>query len=209
MEEARLALASNLIKLRTHAGMTQAELGEKLNYSDKTISKWERADALPDVLVLKQISRLFHVSMDDLLSAHDQWKKAPAPDAKSFRHKYSISAITMVAIAGIWTLAVLVFVILWILGRVEWRIFAYAVPVSLVTYLILHSIWREGRHNVYIVGALVLSVIGTVYIALLQYHLWQLFLVVIPAEVVVFLSFRIKKKKHGSFYDLESRKMEE
>jgi transcriptional regulator with XRE-family HTH domain len=195
VEEMRLALASNLIKLRTGAGITQAELGEKLNYSDKTISKWERADALPDVLVLKQISDLFQVSIDDLLNTHDKWEKPQDQESKSFLHKYSITAITMVSIAGIWTLAVLVFVILWILGRVEWTIFAYAVPVSLITYLVLHSIWRGGKHNVYIVGALVISIIGAIYIALLQYQLWQLFLVVIPAEVVVFLSFKIKRAK--------------
>jgi transcriptional regulator with XRE-family HTH domain len=196
VEEMRLALASNLIKLRTHAGITQAELGEKLNYSDKTISKWERADALPDVLVLKQISDLFHVSIDDLLKTSDKWEKPQDQESKSFLYKYSITAITMVSIASIWTLAVLVFVILWILGRVEWTIFAYAVPVSLITYLVLHSIWRGGKHNVYIVGALVISIIGAIYIALLQYQLWQLFLVVIPAEVVVFLSFRIKRTKN-------------
>lgn len=195
MEEARLALASNLIKLRTNAGITQAELGEKLNYSDKTISKWERADALPDVLVLKQISELFHVSIDDLLNPNDKWEKPREPGLKNFLRKYSITAITMVAIAGIWTLAVLVFAILWMLGRVEWTIFAYAVPVSLITYLVLHSVWRGGKHNVYIVAALVVSIIGAIYIALLKYHLWQLFLVVVPAEVVVFLSFRIKKER--------------
>jgi transcriptional regulator with XRE-family HTH domain len=195
VEEMRLALASNLIKLRSGAGMTQAELGEKLNYSDKTISKWERADALPDVLVLKQISDLFHVSIDDLLHPIDKWDKPREQGLKSFLRKYSITAITMVSIAGIWTLAVLAFAILWMLGRVEWTIFAYAVPVSLITYLVLHSIWRGGKHNVYIVGALVVSIIGAVYIALLPYHLWQLFLVVVPAEVVVFLSFRIKKER--------------
>ncbi len=195
MEETRLALASNLIKLRTGAGMTQAELGEKLNYSDKAVSKWERADALPDVLVLKQIGDLFRVSIDDLLNTHDLWEKPKEQASKSFLHKYSITAITMVAIAGIWTLAVAIFAILWMLGHVVWSVFVYAIPVTLITYLVLHSIWRGGKHNAYIVGALVFSIIGTIYIALLEYHLWQLFLVVVPAEVVVFLSFRIKKER--------------
>ena len=39
MDELKLIFASNLIRLRTAAGMTQAELGEQLNYSDKSISK--------------------------------------------------------------------------------------------------------------------------------------------------------------------------
>ena len=195
MEETRFALASNLIKLRTRAGLTQAQLGEKLNYSDKTISKWERADALPDVLVLKQISDLYHITIDDLLCAHDQWEMPTDQDIKSFRHKYSVTAIALVVVAVIWTLAVLVFAIIWILGSLEWRIFAYAVAPSLITYLVFHSLWGGGRYNLYIISALVFSLIATIYIALIQYHLWQLFLVFLPAEVVIILSFHIKRKR--------------
>ena len=51
MEDLKLIFASNLIRLRTSAGMKQSELGEQLNYSDKSISKWERAEALPDAAV--------------------------------------------------------------------------------------------------------------------------------------------------------------
>ena len=195
MEETRFALASNLIKLRTRAGLTQAQLGEKLNYSDKTISKWERAEALPDVLVLKQIGELFHIPIDDLLCAHDQWEKPQENKLMNFRHNYSVAAITMVAIAGVWTLAVLVFAIVWILGSPEWRVFAYAVPFSLIAHLVFHSLWGGGRFNLFIISALVLSIILTIYLALIQYHLWQLFLVFIPAEVVIVLSFRIKRKR--------------
>ena len=57
MDELKLIFASNLIRLRTAAGMTQAELGEQLNYSDKSISKWERGEAIPDAMVLKRIER--------------------------------------------------------------------------------------------------------------------------------------------------------
>lgn len=53
MDELKLIFASNLIRLRTAAGMTQAELGEQLNYSDKSISKWERGEAIPDAAVLQ------------------------------------------------------------------------------------------------------------------------------------------------------------
>ena len=59
MDELKLIFASNLIRLRTAAGMTQAELGEQLNYSDKSISKWERGEAIPDAAVLKRMSEIF------------------------------------------------------------------------------------------------------------------------------------------------------
>lgn len=195
MEEVKLAVASNLIKLRTGAGLTQTELGEKLNYSDKTISKWERAEALPDVTVLKHIGELFHVSVDYLIGVHSKWEIPQDEERKSFANKYSSSMITRVSIAGIWTLAILAFVITWVMRSLQWSIFAYAVPVSLVTILVQNSIWHKGKNNLYIIAALVLSIIVVIYIILIEYQPWQLFLVAIPAELVVFLSFRIKKKK--------------
>ena len=74
LSELKLITASNIIKLRTQAGLTQAELGAKLNYSDKTISKWERGDAIPDAFVLTELAEIFNVSVDYILSSHTDWE---------------------------------------------------------------------------------------------------------------------------------------
>ena len=103
MDELKLIFASNLIRLRTAAGMTQAELGEQLNYSDKSISKWERGEAIPDAAVLKRMSEIFGVTVDYLLNEHDAWQPGPEPAACDRSH----SAIILVALMGIVTLAVL------------------------------------------------------------------------------------------------------
>lgn len=191
MEDLKTVVAKNIIKLRTAENLTQAELGEKLNYSDKSISKWERAEAIPDVRVLKDMAEIFHVTVDYLLNSHDGDDKI---EVGQWHYKYSRNMITLVAIAGIWAVALLIFVLLWILGELYWPVFVYAVPLSLVTWLILNSVWRAGNHNFYIVSALVLSVILSVYLTFLPYNWWQLLLLAIPAELIVFLSFHIKKR---------------
>ena len=190
MDELKSIFASNLIKLRTAAGLTQAELGEKLNYSDKSISKWERAEALPDASIMKKLADLFGVTVDGLLS-----RDPFTPRTASVYSKHSRPAIVWVALAGIWTLAVLTFVIFWIMGSIHWMIFAYPVPASLIVVLVLNSIWNAGKNNVYIVAGLVLMVIAILYLSMPAYNPWQLFLVAIPAELVVFFSFRIRKKR--------------
>ena len=195
MEDTKLVIASNIIRQRTNANMTQAELGEKLNYSDKTISKWERAEAVPDVLVLKRMAEIFGVSIDDLLNPPDQWNTPKVPPQSDDGRKYNSSAIIMVALAGIWTIAILVFIIFWVLGSIHWSIFAYAVPVALITLLVLNSTWNHGKRNLLIVSGLVFSLIAVIYIALIKYRPWQLFLVAIPAQAVVSLSFKIKREK--------------
>lgn len=195
MDELKATVASNLIRLRTGAGMTQAELGEKLNYSDKSISKWERAEALPDACVLLQMGGLFGVSVDYLLHSHDTWQAPESGYEESYGGGYSSGAVMGLAVAGIWTLAVAAFVVLWLLGSVVWSIFVYAVPVSLITLLVLNSVWHGGRGNLWIVMALVLSVICCIYVALRAWNPWQVFIIAAPSELVVFFSFRIKKRR--------------
>jgi len=196
MDELKVIFASNLIRLRTAAGLTQAELGEKLHYSDKSISKWERVESIPDAFVLKMLSELFGVSVDYLLTSHDSWEK-PAT-MRETKEEYSRFFIVMCVIAGIWTLTVIQFVVFWLFGHVFWITFVAAVPLTLLTVLIFNSIWNQGKHNMYIVAGLVLCIITLIYLSLLEYNFWQLFLIIVPAEAVVFLSFRIRKrrKKH-------------
>ena len=194
MDELKTTVASNLIRLRTGAGMTQAELGEKLSYSDKSISKWERADALPDAYVLKRLGEIFGVSVDFLLSPHDRWENPK--EKKKDQGTFSGAVVTWVSVAGIWTLATLLFVIFWLLlDEMLWLVFVAALPATLITLLVFNSVWRKGRDNMYIVMALVASLFALVYLTILPYkNTWQLFLVLIPAELVTCLSFHIYKR---------------
>ena len=195
MDELKLATASNIIKLRTGAGMTQAELGEKLNYSDKTVSKWERAESVPDAWVLKQLGGIFGVTVDYLISSHDEWEGVPGMKETEPEKNFSSTVVTLVSIIGIWTLALLVFIIIfWALGSLQWLVFAATVPVTMITLLVFNSVWRHGRENKWIVAGLVLSLLGLIYLTLLRYNPWQILLLIFPMEIIVFLSFRIRKR---------------
>ena len=150
MEDLKQIVAENITRLRTAANLTQAELGSMVNYSDKSISKWERGDAIPDVRVLLQLAQIFGVTVDDLLKPHDG--QQPLRSSGQWHSRYSSTVITMVAIAGIWTLALLIFALLWMSGTIYWLVFVFAVPLTLVTWLILNSVWKAGRYNYFIVS---------------------------------------------------------
>ena len=193
LSELKLVTASNIIKLRTGAGMTQAELGAALNYSDKTISKWERGEAIPDAYVLTQMAEIFGVSVDMLLSSHDKWQPAPDPDAVPDR-SYSVNMIIAVAVLGVWTLALTAFVALWLVGIIRWQIFVVTLPISILTYLVLICVFGKRRHLQYVIGVFVFSLFLAVYLLFLQSNPWQIFLICVLAEVLVFLSCNIKKR---------------
>ena len=93
MDDLKFITASNIINLRTQAGMTQTELGNLLSYSDKSVSKWERAEAVPDAYVLKKLSEIFGVTVDDLLSSHSEWKPVEE-DARSLDSSGSAAPVS-------------------------------------------------------------------------------------------------------------------
>ena len=190
MEDLKVITAANIINLRTAKGLTQAELGEMLSYSDKSVSKWERAEAVPDAYVLKHMSEIFGVSVDYLLSSHDEWKP---PEDFSGERKFRSKVITAIALVGTWTVALLIFIIGWLMEKIWWQIFVLALPVSLITFLVLNSVWEGGKNNRHIIYGLVASIFFAAYLLFISYNPWQIFLLLPLGELFVFLSFRIKK----------------
>ncbi len=194
----KLLFASNLIRLRTEAGLKQSELGEKLNYSDKSISKWERAEAIPDAYVLKNLSKIFGVSVDYLLSAHDSWEpetppeKKEAPPPASGGNRRAIIGVTLL---GIWTLALFIFILFWMIADLfPWIVFAGALFVSLITFLVLNSLWNSGKLNFLVISAMIVSLLLLIYLIFISYNLWQIFLLLPPSLAIAAISSHIRKK---------------
>lgn len=192
LSELKLVTASNIIRLRTSAGMTQAELGAVLNYSDKTISKWERGEAIPDAFVLTQMAEIFGVTVDYLLSSEDGWQ-SPADLSSSERH-YRANMIMAVSVIGVWTLVLTVFVILWLNNIIYWEVFVIALPISILTYMVLTCVFGQRKYLQFIIAAFVLSIFVMLYFLLPEETPWQLFIIAVPAEIIVFLSCNISKK---------------
>ena len=72
------AVGKAIAALRTREKMTQQELAAKVNVSHQAVSKWESGAALPDTQTLLNLSRLFHISVDELLTGQTPEEK-PAP----------------------------------------------------------------------------------------------------------------------------------
>ena len=193
MDDLKYTTASNIINLRQKAGMTQSELAALINYSDKSVSKWERAEAVPDAYVLKKMSEIFGVTVDYLLSPHDGWDQDP----RQKKPAYSNQVIILLSVTGVWMLALILFISLWLLGNLVWIIFIYAILFSMLVLLVLNSVLEQGRHNYFIISALLLSVVASLYFSFLYFgkqNYWQLFLLLAPAWFVVYLASRLRKR---------------
>jgi len=187
MDNLKDIVSKNIIYLRTNNKMTQLELGEALSYSDKAVSKWERGEAIPDAYVLKKLGTLFHVSVDYLLSEHNEKElKAVTP------HRFDRRVISMISFLGTWTLAIIIFAVLWFLGSFQWLVLVYALPVSLVVMIILTAVWGTGKTNIWYISLLIWSVISAIYLSFLQHNWWLLFVIGAPVQLIVLLSSRIR-----------------
>ncbi|MBE6653781.1 MAG: helix-turn-helix transcriptional regulator [Ruminococcaceae bacterium] len=182
--------------------MTQLDLAEKLNYTDKAISKWERGESIPDVLVLKQIAGMFEVSVDYLLEKEHQAPLREEQVAESKRRQ-SIRArgfVTGMSILLVWLVATVLFMIADMAGPEQishWLVFVYAVPASMIVWLVLNSIWFNKRRNYLIISLLMWSVLITVYVTIWtvsNYNAWIIFMLGLPGQAIIAMWSRLKQR---------------
>lgn len=198
MEDMKITIAKNIIELRRKNSMTQAELAEKLNYTDKAVSKWERGMSVPDVIVLKEIADLFGVTVDYLLTAEHEGG-LPEIEPEDIHEKANHGLITGMSILLVWLVATLIFVIVSpIIGSAPSLIsFVLAVPASLIVWLVFNSLWFNARRNFFIISLLMWVVLAITYLILylLGINLWLIFVLGIPGQAIILMWSGIRRKK--------------
>ena len=187
-------VAQNIYYLRTQNSMTQFELGEKLNYSDKAISKWERGDSIPDAYVLKKMGELFGVTVDYILSEHTEQERKLEPK----KTKMSLTMLANVIMISIATVALLVFVIIAIAdkGNYQWQIFIYAIPAIIIVGIVFSVILKSKIMGVISVSGLCWSILLVIYFALWSfrndYATWMILLLGLPIQLIVIFSYKMR-----------------
>ncbi len=188
-------LINNLIALRKSRSLTQIELGEKINYSDKTISKWENGDSCPNIEAIYRIAKFYEVSIDDLLSEDFQIGSRIVAEKQ---RNYSKLIISLLAVMTVWVIATIIFVAISLLEISHaWMIFIVAIPASAIVALVFNSIWGNTRLNYLIISILLWTLLTTVFLSALKYVevLWVVFLIGIPIQIAIILWSQLKYQK--------------
>ena len=203
LEKLKRQIGTNIALQRKNAGLTQVGLAEKLNYSDKAVSKWERGDSMPDILTLVQLSELFDVSVDDLLSDPNALPGNPGSlekamsqvSEKALKRKANKNVILALSSTLVWFIALLFFVVISSFGiPCSWIAFIYAIPINAIVLLSLRSAWRDFRWNRVLISVIVWSTLLALYLSFLlflHFQMWKLFLLGIPGEIAITLWFRL------------------
>ena len=198
MNDIKNIVAKNIAELRRTNNMTQLELAEKINYSDKAISKWERAESSPDISVLVDIAEVFGVTVDYLVK--EEHTEAPVIENDEPRRQYNRKPIAYIAESVAWLVAIVAFIITTLIVKgmtFQYLFFIYALPIVLIVKLIFNSIWFNPRNNYYIISALMWSILAAVHITFLYFgvDVALIYLLGVAGQIVIILWSLIRKPK--------------
>lgn len=195
-------IGNNIKELRKVNKMTQFDLAEKLNYSNKTISRWESGDIIPDVQTLNKLSELFEVPLSKMFEPDISIKYKLGR-----RYRMQIGnklATSLLFVIGVWLLAIMIFIhYIQNYDTVVWQIFVWAVPLSSIVGLIFNTLWGKKVYNYLLLTLLNWSLITSLYLSLYNYTFWLLFLVGIPIQIGIILCYNIFKNKENQKKNLE------
>lgn len=196
-------IGTNISAYRKRLGLTQAELAQRLNYTDKAVSKWERGDSMPDVLTLVQLAEQFEISVNDLVTDPNALPEQTGAVQqvmgrvveKTLKRKANKRIIVGLSSLLVWFVALLAYVVISSIGiHYSWLAFFYAVPADAIVVLSLRSAWRDFRSNRLLISVMMWGVLLSLYATLLilgGVNVWRLFLLGIPGQLAIILWFRM------------------
>ncbi len=204
MNKYKHIIAKNILDLRLSSGLTQAQLAEKLHYSDKAVSKWERGDSIPEISTLVGMADLFQVSLDYFV--REQHTETPQynenEELKGIKNNHRI--ITVMSILIVWFVALFAYVLIDLISNSvnwHWLLFVYAVPVSMVVWLVFNSIWSNQKLNYVIISLLMWTFLVAFWLTflVLGVNIWKFYILGIPGQIAILLwsGLKFKKKQRG------------
>ena len=207
-EELKVAVGSSIARLRREKGMTQAELAERISYSDKAVSKWERGESLPDVLTLLNLAQQLGTDLNTLTGTMLEPAAAepkPAPETaavqppekpkKPRRYTADRSVIQKLSSILVWVVALFLYMILDAFGvKNLWLLFVAAVPANAIVLLSLRSAWKHYGWNRILISVILWGALLTLYLFLLtvsHVNVWRILPMGLLGQAAILLWFKM------------------
>lgn len=203
MENIDLIVAKNISYLRKKASLTQSEFGQKFNYSDKTVSKWELGSVVPNIETLKEIADFYGVTVDYLISEHESnqdFESIQFKDADR-RNKAIIMALAVLAV-----LCVATTIYVWSYFKLKtidveknryWNAFMFAVPISSLLLTFFSQKWFKKTKLALIFSSLALwsALLAFFILYIFENYYWFVFIIGVPVQAGFVLIHKLRNPK--------------
>lgn len=197
--ELKNQITKNLVYYRKKSGLTQADVADKISYSDKAISKWERGVGIPDILVLSKLAEVYGVSLSTLVETENQnqeTKEIIKDDKNEIDIKKRHRLIAWLSVALVWLIASILYCVFVIVLKkigLFYLFFIYAIPVSFIIALVFNLLWGRPLYNTvfesFLSWTLCFAIITT-YLNVIDFdnpYVWFLLLIPLFLQVLVIL----------------------
>lgn len=196
MDELKETIAKNLTELRTHAHLTQLQLAEMLNYSDKAVSKWERGEAIPDIRVLIKLAEIYNIKVDDIISSAAT-QKIVKPKLDTGKKRL---LIILLSLGLVWFVATGIFMVFFFIPLTEsyaWLTFICAPFACAIIATVFSAKWGNWITNMITCSFIVwtAAVIFNVFVNVFSDFdkMYFLYIVAGTFEVLIILWFTLRK----------------
>lgn len=167
-DEIKKIFSQRLVETRKRCGITQLNLAEKINYSDKAVSKWERGESLPDVFTIMRIAKTLGVTMSYLLGEENE-QRVSVQTVEKKRSKRSIAVfVPLVSAVGIYFIASVLFLVFkQIPSLTEYAdyFFLFALPIVFITLSVFSFIWWHNASQFVCLSFLIWTTFLSIYTA--------------------------------------------
>ena len=189
-------VSNNIVLLRKSRQWTQADLAEMLNYSDKTISKWERGESTPDIEMIYQMSQLFEVPIEYFF----QENESITEEVKMINQKIMFKNLAKISlwIIVVWFIGICIFIYQNLFnknGTGYWLSFIWPIPASCVIAFLYFIKYKYFICIPYTLSILVWSILASIYLQFLVFgiNIWLIFLIGIPMQLIIIITYWLKK----------------
>ena len=213
-EELKSRVGANIARLRRERGMTQAELAERINYSDKAVSKWERSESLPDVLTLISLAEQLDTDLNTLtgMAAQTRAESEPLPEPApepltpekpvKKRRTADRGVIQQLSSILVWVVALFLYMVLDAFGvKNLWLLFVVAVPANAIVLLSLRSAWKLYGMNRILISVIMWSTLLVIYLLLLvlgRVNVWRILPMGLLGQAAIILWFKMFRPKEDN-----------
>lgn len=198
-DDIKTTVANNLIALRKSKGLTQADVANALNYSDKSVSKWEHADSLPDISILSALADMYGVTLD-YLTHEDAEERLSYMNEKEKPERERQLTIEVLTVTIVFLCATVLFVYGYCFASVPtqdfWIAYLWAIPISALFLWNYNRKWHKNKlQSTILLSILLWSLLLCIYLQFGNYKLWLIFILGVPMEIIIVLSSNLTKFK--------------
>lgn len=218
-------VGKNLLKLRKVQKLTQMEVAEKFNYSDKSISKWEKGESMPSVEVLCELANFYGVTLDQLTNENIEETISSVNENTTTKEKIKKQKtkiprmfsthlmITLLSVGAVWFLATILFVVLKLCLNVNYFMaFMWAGVLSAIVLIIFNGIWGKMRYLFPILTVLLWLLLASLQVQIYlptKINIWPVYVLGIPLQILIILWGALIKKPKGYYKKQKQEKQSE